>query len=594
MKKGCRLSVQALAVLTAAGLVVGCGGSGTVQNQTHTPTQSSQKPVSDTFSLYWNDGSSGFDPGLWTFQMFLDSAGIFEGLVHGGPNGGYELGVADKIDHNSDYTVWTFHLRKDAKFSNGDPVTADDFVYSIRRAVSLKTSQETKHGPVPITDVPIANIVQCRTGQKPMSALGVKALDAHTLQMTLSHKDEHLLRDMTLNTSAWIVPVDKRVVENMKPDDWSDPSKVVGNGPYKLASFKNKTSATLVPNPYYWGKVSLKKITVQFSPNINQLLAFKNGTLDCALLSPQDVAAVNADPTLKNQLHYWNTQAQYTLEVMPSKNKALQNEDVRKAFEMAIDKEAICKSVLNGTAIPAYDPFLMQWQEPWVKDTGISYNPEKAKQLLAKAGYPGGKGFPTVVLLVGSTTDHVAEAIQQMWQQTLGVKVVFKGEEWGQYLTDMKKQLPANEVGWVNNSQQGSYPELKLPQDLGDWLFSNNGLHSQFLPPNIYQQWYQIDSNTSLDPTKKESEEVALYEKYLPKDYIDYVKTGVKAYQTQDENLLKKFYITREQRAYDIPVYTPKNPVLLRSSFTGYTPNNFILTNPPYWFNDIHAVGGAK
>jgi oligopeptide transport system substrate-binding protein len=590
MRKSQKIVVGLVSTMTATGLVAGCGGSGAPNNAGNQTQPTAQTQGKDTFSLYWNDGSSGFDPALWTFQMFLDSAGIFEGLVHGGPGGKYELGVADKVEHNADYTVWTFHLRQNAKFSNGDPVTAGDFVYAIQRAVSLKTAQATQHGPVPISDVPIKNIVECRTGQKPMSDLGVKALDDHTLQFTLSHADSHLLRDMTLNTSAWIVPVDKKVVEKMKPQDWSDPSKVIGNGPYKLQTFKNKTSATLVPNPYYWGKVSLKQINVQFSSNINQLVAFKNGSLDCALLQAGDVAAVQSDPNLKNQLHFWNTQAQYTLEVMPSKNKALQNEDVRKAFEMAIDKQAICQKVLNGTAIPAYDPFLMQWQEPWVKNTGIQYDPEKAKQLLAKAGYPGGKGFPTVVLLVGSTTDHVAEAIQQMWQDTLGVKVVFKGEEWGQYLTDMKKQLPANQVGWVNNSQQGSYPELKLPQNLGDWLFSNGGLHSAFLPPDIYQKWYNIDNNTSMDPTKKEAQEVSIYQKYLPKDYIDYVKTGVEAYQKQDENLLKKFYVTREQRAYDIPVYTPKNPVLLRSSFTGYSPNNFILTNPPYWFNDIHPT----
>jgi oligopeptide transport system substrate-binding protein len=285
----------------------------------------------------------------------------------------------------------------------------------------------------------------------------------------------------------------------------------------------------------------------------------------------------------------WDTSVQYTLIPMPSQNKALQNPDVRKAFEMAIDKDTICNGVLNGTGTPAYGPYTPAWIDPWIKDVAVPYNVKEAQQLMAKAGYPGGKGFPTVVIEVGTTTDHVAEAIQQMWEQNLGVKVKFVGEEYGQFITDMKKQLPANEVGWANDSQGGTYPQLGLPQGIGDWLFQHDVMEVGFLPPNLYTQWYQLNQNQSMDPAAKQHQEDALFQNNLPSDYLKWVQEGYNAYKTNNAQEMQKFYEDEVKNVYTIPVYTPKYPVLIRSNVTGYVPDHFVLSLAPMWFNYIQA-----
>ncbi len=586
-------SAGLLATVTLFGLVTGCSsGGGTSNTPTGSGNQTGQSPSTSSkpgeFTMFFIDDGHGFDPALWSQEVYQETAGIYEGLVHFDQNYQPTAGVAQSWDVNSDKTVYTFHLRTNAKFSNGDPVTAQDFVFNLGRAVDPSTSVKEKAGPVPINNLPIVNILDVRAGTKPTSALGVKALDDHTLQITLSRSDPNFLRDLCLPQAGWVVPLDQKVVENMQPSDWTDPSKIVSNGPYMLKTYTAKTSATLVPNPYYWGKVSLKKLTFSYSTT-NQLLAFKNGALDEALLQPEDVPAVNADPNLKQQLHMWDTSVQYTLIPMPSQNKALQNPDVRKAFEMAIDKDTICNGVLNGTGTPAYGPYTPAWIDPWIKDVAVPYNVKEAQQLMAKAGYPGGKGFPTVVIEVGTTTDHVAEAIQQMWEQNLGVNVKFVGEEYGQFITDMKKQLPANEVGWANDSQGGTYPQLGLPQGIGDWLFQHDVMEVGFLPPNLYTQWYQLNQNQSMDPAAKQHQEDALFQNNLPSDYLKWVQEGYNAYKTNNAQEMQKFYEDEVKNVYTIPVYTPKYPVLIRSNVTGYVPDHFVLSLAPMWFNYIQA-----
>jgi oligopeptide transport system substrate-binding protein len=574
-----------LAVVTLAGVISGCSAQGGT-NQTGGQTTSS-KP--GEFSMYFIDDGHGFDPALWSQEVYQESAGIYEGLVHFDKNYQPAAGAAASWDHNANNTVYTFHLRTNAKFSNGNPVTAQDFVYEIERAVNPNTAVQEKASPVPINDVPIQNIQQIRAGNMDPSKLGVKALSDHTLQITLSRPDPNFLRDICLPQADWLVPLDQKVAQNMQPGDWTNPSKIVSNGPYMLKTYQAKTSATLVPNPHYWGKVSLKKITLQYSSNINQLVAFKNGALDEALLQPTDVPAVKKSSSLSSQLHMWDTSIQYTYVPMASQNNALQNPDVRKAFEMAIDKNVISQNVLNGTGTPAYGPYTPTWADPWIKNVAVPYNVKAAQALLAKAGYPGGKGFPTVVLEVGTTTDHVAEAIQQMWQTNLGVKVTFMGEEYGKFLQDMKKQLPANEVGWANDSQSGTYPQLGLPQGVGSYLYQQGDLEMGYLPANQWNNWYQLDQNQNMQASSKQTGEVSLFKNYLPSSYLNWVKEGYKAYQDVSNQEAQKFYEDEATNVYTIPIYTPKYPVLIRSNVTGYVPDHYILTLAPVWFNYIHV-----
>lgn len=586
---------MATGLASVLALTAGCSTATGGTPQTNPAKGATGNDNGSAFSMFFNLGDGhGFDPDLSSWEAYLDDEGIFEGLVIPGPNATKPIpGIATSWKVSSNGKVYTFKLRSDAKFSNGDPVTAQDFVYSMQRAVNPQTAVAAGQGPVSANNLPILNaesILQGESGMTP-SSLGVKALNSHTLQITLSRKDQTFLRDLTLPTSSWVVPLDPKAVKGMKPSDWSNPAKVVSDGPYMLQSYKLKTSAKLVQNPHYYGKTSLKQITVYYNStagNDTSLSSFKSGQMQETMLQPQDLAAVKANPTLSQELHMYPASAQYTLAVLPSQNTALQNPKVREAFSLALNRSVITNSVLQGAGQPAYNYYLPTWLNPWVKKYAPAYNPTQAKKLLAQAGYPDGKGFPTVDIIVGSTTDPVASAIQQMWEQTLGVKVHFEGLEWGQYVTALKAQLPANQVGFVNESTNANYANLALPQTLKSWIFPGNTiLINGFLSPTDYKDWYQIDSNASLSSSKKLAEEFAIYQKGLPTSILNNVKLGIQAFQTNDQSLLEQYYGQQIQQNFSISVYTPLQPVLISSKVKGYQPDQMLLIDPPYWLNNI-------
>jgi oligopeptide transport system substrate-binding protein len=539
-----------------------------------------------TFTMSIIDNGNGFDPGLFSWDLIQDSLGIFEGLVHAGPDGKAVPGMATSWKADKTRKVWTFTLRNNIRYSNGDPITAQDFVYAMQRAVDPHTAEKTKASPVPINFIHLVNIEECRAGTKPVTALGVKALNNDTLQLTLSTPDANLPQELTLWQNGWIVPLDKKVVEKMSQTDWSDPAKIVSNGPYMVQSYSAKTAATLVPNPYYYQHVNLDKINFVYTTT-NQLLAYKSGSLDMAVLQSTDIPAINGDPSLKKDLHMWTTSAQYSFFPSPSNNRLLLNPTIRKALEMAIDKQTIAQKVLNGTGVPAYEYDTPTWLDPWIKDKSIPYDPKQAKQLLAKAGYPDGKGFPTVQLLVGTTSDYVAEAIQQMWQNTLGIKVKFLGEEWGQYLSDLNKVLPNDTIGFVQSGANASYPNLMLPTNPELYINSHMIQFLGYLPPDQAQKWVDLSNNKSMDPKEQLKQQISIIDKYLPKNIMNLVQQGYQAYKSGNVSMMKHYYWNRAQNVLGISVYTPVNPVLLRSDVKGYYPNRFLLTNPPLWLGYI-------
>lgn len=546
--------------------------------------------------MFFNLGDGhGFDPDASSWEAYLDDEGIFEGLVIPGPNAATKPipGIATSWSVSKDGKVYTFNLRKNAKFSNGDPVTAQDFVFSMQRAVNPQTSVADGQGPVTVNNLPIvnaSNIINGVSGYKPTD-LGVKAVNNYTLQITLSRKDPTFLRDLTLPTSSWVVPLDPKVVNAMKPSDWSDPTKIVSDGPYELTSYKLKTSATLKPNPHYYAKTTLKSITVYYNStatNDTSLSSFKSGQMQEVQLQPQDLAAVKSDPTLKKDLKMYPSSAQYTFTILPSKNTALQNQKVREAFALAINRNVITQSVLQGAGAPAYNYYLPTWLNPWVSKYAQAYNPKKAQQLLAQAGYPGGKGFPTVDIVVGSTTDPVAAAVQQMWEQTLGVKVNFEGLEWGQYVNALTTQLPADQVGFANVSTNAIYANLQLPQSLLSWIFpSGINLVNGYLSPSNFQAWSTINNNSNLSAAQKKAEEFVIYQKGLPNSVLSNLKLGIQAFATNNQAKMEQYYGQQIQNAFFISIYTPIVPELLSPQVKGYQPDQLLLIAPPYWLNNI-------
>ncbi len=578
----------AMSLFAASGMLVSFGGLSMAARPTSVRAIATA-PTSASF--YIIDDGIGFDPALWSWDAHQAQIGIFEGLVHFGPGGKPVAGIATSWSNSGPKNkglVWTFHLRHNARFSNGDKVTAQDFVYSIERAVNPATAAATHHGSSWFGDVPLKNAPAIVAGTASPSSLGVSAPNAYTVQFTLSSSDPTLLQQLCLD--PWQLPVDPKVVSKMSETGWTNPANIVSDGPYMLKTYKTGISATLVPNPYYYQKVPLKQINLVYTTSTDGLLAYKNGAEQIALLRSTDVPAAESNPATKKALHWESAAIQYTFRVSPSKNPLLQdNQKVRQAFEMAINRQVLAKRVLLGTGTPAYYSHIPSVVAPFVRKAGYYYNPTEARKLLAEAGYKGGKGFPTVVLLDAGTTDPVAEAVQQMWETTLHVKVQLKMEEWGTFLTDLYKQLPANEVGFYQWGANGTYPMLALPTSMSriasvTWSW----MPIDALPPAAYAKYYALNTNQSLSPTTKLAEENKLILSSLPKSDVNILKLGVKADQTHSVKLMQRYIIDVGRLAYNLPVYTVRNAVLVNPKLKGYSPVIWWDTDSPVWMGYLH------
>ena len=579
MAKGMTIAKSALAALTLTGTL-----SAFAVTASAAPSSSS-----GSFSMYIIGDKRGFSPDIYTWSLYADSLGIFEGLVHNSDKG-VVPGIATSWSTSKNGKVWTFHLRHNAKFSNGDAVTAQDFVFGFQQAFNPNTAVKDGGGMDATAFLPVVNGVEVAAGTKSPSTLGVKAVNNYTFQIMLTRKDPTLIQDLTLPAMGWAVPLDPKVVNSMSATDWTTPSKIVSDGPYMVSSFTPNTSATLVPNPYYFNKVKLKKITLNYTASSTGLVDFENGALDMAIINPSDIKAVDSNPTLKSELHFFPTAAQYTLDVAPSQNNALLNPLVRKALMMSINRDLISKDVLQGTGTPAYDYMTPTWLDPWIKKNAIPYNPTEAKALLAQAGYPGGKGFPTLSINVGvgSTPDLVAEAIQQMWQQNLGITVKYNGMPASQFYSTYNNPITSG-VAFRQNASNVVYPQLELPTSVVAFLNTGVGQDwtAPYLPMNIYTQWQKVIANKSMPPKLQQEQAANILIHNLPKSILQWIRLGVKAYNTNNTALMKQFFYMQEEQVFDLPIYTPLQPVLIRSNVHGYKANSFLLTTPPVWFNDI-------
>lgn len=596
MKRKKVFSILAALSISASLLAACTGGGGSpspagsdpgASSNSSTPAASLKpaEPIRDkpqgTFSFFINPGAT-WDPAIWDWGGHHNKIGIFEGLVHFS-QGKIVPGMA--TSWKEDGSKWTFNLRKDAKFSNGNPVTAEAFVLSMQRAVDPNTIKGTGKASSFFGDVKIKNWQDVKNGAKQVNELGVKAIDPYTLEIELEAPDKAMIDRLAL--AHWQVPVDPKVVSLGPTNEaWADASKIVSNGPYMMDQLNVKTDMTLKPNPHYYGKVSLEKIKMIFSnAQIKQLLVYKNNESDMATLAPEDVPAVKADPALSKELNWFDTAVSYTFQVRHSENPALQNEKVRQALAMAIDKQAITEKVLGGTGTPAYDGSITPWMAEWIKDIGLKFDPAQAKELMKEAGYPDGKGFPTMVLLVPGTDDKVAQAVQQMWQQNLGITVKYQGEEWGTYVTKFDE---LSEPGTVSVVQNGVAPTLAQWQET---IVPTDPTRNEFakiaLDGPAWKGYLDIKNDSKLEAGVKNQKIVDYFNANFPKDVMEQYKKGAEAYRNNDEAGMKEFVKWRVQSSWTFPMHQVRNGILLKPNVKGYFPMRMWLSTPPDWLNDI-------
>lgn len=379
----------------------------------------------------------------------------------------YHPAAADSWEVSADGLTWTFHLRKDAKWSDGEPVTADDWVYSIQRYVDPTTAN-----PYAWFLNNIQNAEAVNKGEKPMDQLGVKKIDDYTFSITTSTPIPYFL-----SIASWHYLVPKHVVEKLG-NAWADkPETAVSNGPFVIKEWNKGKNVVFGLNPNYTGpwKPKIDRMEMEIVPESGAplLQMYQAGEIDTAPVAGEELAQLLADPSMKGEV-YPET-AFTTAYLFFNDTKAPFNDlKVRQAISHAIDRDAI-KTVMQGLDEPAYGMLpkgfpCNQNDDPEFRKIQ-AYDPALAKQLLAEAGYPNGEGFPQLELWTrqGQYTRE-AEAIQGMLRDTLGINVALKDQERAFFMD--KLQAHAIDFGLV---QWGA--DYVDPTNFLDW-WGNQSRHT--------------------------------------------------------------------------------------------------------------------
>ncbi len=377
----------------------------------------------------------------------------FEGLY-------YEDGTpatAESVDVSNDGKVYTFKIRPTAKWSDGVPVKAQDFEYAWKRGLDPATACEYAYQFFYIKNGEAFN-----TGKAKIEDVGVKALDDSTLEVTLESPTAYFL---SLTAQAVMFPVRKDIVEK-DPAGWATKAETyVGNGPFKMTEMNPKDSLKFVKNPNYWdvANVKLEELVMTEIVDSNTFLnSFKKGEIDLFDTPPlSEVPTLLADGTAKT--HPYLGAYYYVINVKgtnqsPEVAKFIGNAKVRKALSLAIDRETITNEVTKGGQLPAkaFVPRGVKATDgkefATVDFISPKANVEEAKKLLAEAGYADPASMPTITFTFNTEGSHgtIAQAIQDMWKNSLGLNVELKQEEWAVFQTTRNTQnYEIARHGWI-------------------------------------------------------------------------------------------------------------------------------------------------
>jgi len=377
---------------------------------------------------------------------------VFSGLVSFDPNLNLTPDLAETWDISADGKTYTFHLRANAKFHNGRAVTAQDVIYSWERAASPQLKSDTV-----LTYLgDIVGVKEMYAGQADHIA-GIKALDDHTLQVTIDAPKPYFILKLTFPTSFI---VDKDNVESGA--EWYRTPN--GTGPYRLIEWQSFKQITYQANSdFYLGAPSIPYVVVNLSQGYN---LYDTGEVDIAGVSSVDRYADPTEP-LHNQLHTGvSLCTDYT--IFDTTRPPFDDVNVRKAFSMAFNRQQYIDVLYSGHALPAdglYPPALPGFN---TQLKGLPYDPEQARKLLAESKYGGPQGLPPIVYTnagIGTSVGADVSALADMWQQNLGVTITIENLEPNFYFDQIYKGIHGQ---LFSSNWCADYPD---PENFADALF---------------------------------------------------------------------------------------------------------------------------
>lgn len=455
MKKHRSLLLLLTLILAIGTVLAGCGSNN--KNDDQSATGDNGKPKEQIFRMNLASEPPTLDPGQSqdnNSNTIINA--VFEGLTRKGDKGEAVPGVAEKWDISEDGLKYVFTLRKDAKWSNGDPVTAKDFEYAWKRVLDPNFMPAP---PYAYQLYYIKNAEAYNMGEiKDANEVGVKATDDYTLEVTLENPTPYFL---SLTAFQTYYPIHQSAKDN---DKWATKADtIIANGPFKIASITKGQKIELAKNDQYWDNKSIKLEKVVMSivnSSATELSSYRNNELDYAghpvgNIPTDQLQAVKKE--MADELNIKGTASTYFY-VFNTTKEPFDNVNIRKAFAMAIDRQAIVEKITQGGQTPAFGfvpPGIKGEKDEYRKEVADSYFTEdlaEAKKLLEQGMKEKGyTTLPEVTLIHNSDDNHkkIALAIADMWKNNLGVNVKVQNQEWGVFLknrTNLDYQVARS--GW--------------------------------------------------------------------------------------------------------------------------------------------------
>lgn len=495
--------------------------------------------------LHWGNGAEPEDLDPHTSKGEIEhniQLALFEGLVAEEPRTASPTnGVAERWVVSEDKKLWTFYLRKNARWSNGDPVTARDFIDSWQRNLTPSLASQYAYMLHVVKNAKAFNEGTLTN----FSEVGFKLIDDHTLQIQLESPTPYFL-SLILHTSWYPVHL-PTLRKHGRVDDrrnrWTRPENFVGNGAFNLKEWRMGSHILVEKSPTYWDAANVKLNKIYFYANESmdsEEKMFRGGQIHLFKECPQ----AKIDFYRKNKPHLINIApilSTYFYRINVTR-PPMNDKRVRRAMAMAIDRRAIVEKVTRGGQMPAYnltppDTAGYNCEAKLVEDI------EAARKLLAEAGYPNGENFPKVEILFNTLESHraIAEALQEMWRKNLNINVTLRNEEWKVYLSSMQQlDYFISRAGWG-----GDYDD---PNTFMDMFVTGGGNNETGWSSKKYDNLI-AQAGMIADPVKR----FALF-------------------QEAEKHLMEEMPI--------IPIYFYTRPRLIRPSVKGFYPN--LLDHHPY------------
>lgn len=435
--------------------------------------------------LHYGNGAEpqGLDPHVVTGvpENHLIRA-LFEGLAVKNPvTLEPEPGVAQRWTFNEDRSVITFYLNPNAKWSNGEQVTADDFVWSWNRALHPETGNLYAYMLYPVKNAE----AYAKGDVSEFSEVGVKALDETTLEVTLNAPTPYFIQLMDHYSTFAVHPETLlkfgKMTDRFTP--WTRVGNIVSNGAFVLEDWALNRHIKMIKNQEYWDKDNVSLNGVVFYPTENEVSEER-------MFRVEQLHRTEGVPLDKVPVYREIPESPYMQDPYLGTYYYLVNIDrppvddvrVRQALSMSLDREQLARTVMQEVVIPAYSitpPGTLGYQPPKLFD----FDPEKARQLLAEAGYPNGEGWPGLDIIYNTNEAHrkIAVAVQQMWKKYLNVDITISNQEWKVYLNAVsQRDFQVARRGWI-----GDYVD---PNNFLDLFITDGGNNNTGFANDYYDE----------------------------------------------------------------------------------------------------------